>query len=149
MARKKNLVQKNYGQKKKNLGLKNMGAVRIWECGLVVWTMWSLFTKSLPPTKHRNLPQVFGGWWWLTLILVFTFGLKPQLKFRPRWAKCLNYPLEPSEDWIKSTQGPVGLTIESILDEDNYHQDKCCMRKCLRYSCPRVFFESLCVISYL
>ena len=37
---------------------------------------------------------------------------------------------------VKSNLRPAVLTIESILVGDNCHQDKCCMRKCLCYSCP-------------
>ena len=41
---------------------------------------------------------------------------------------------------IKLTSRPVVLTIESILDGGNCHQDKCCMEKCLCGSCPMFLF---------
>ena len=41
----------------------------------------------------RTLLKVFGGggWWWLRMSLVFTFGPKPQLKFRPSSTKCMTH----------------------------------------------------------
>ena len=49
------------------------------------WTLRGLHTKSWPAALPRTLLKVFGGggWWWLRVILVFTFGPKPQLKFGP------------------------------------------------------------------
>ena len=51
---------------------KKLGSKKIW-VQKVVWTVWSMHTKSWPPTIPRTLRKVFGGG------LSFGLGLGPRL----------------------------------------------------------------------
>ena len=74
----KNLECKKYLESKKilfrkifdpkNFGSNNFGSLKFFSRGSklwhrVAWTIWSLHTKSWPPTIPGTLGKVFGGWW--------------------------------------------------------------------------------------